>query len=121
MLRGGCYTSIVSPEGVHLCEPIREGEGMAIADLDFSLITKRKRMMDSVGHYARPDLLQLGLNTAPYSPTAPLNAADAAATPNAIAASQDKGEDLSAVPPFPMPSATTQISDSSDSSLQTYA
>lgn len=67
VLRGGCYTSIISPEGVHLCEPIREGEGIAIADLDFSLITKRKRMMDSVGHYARPDLLQLRQNQSPYS------------------------------------------------------
>ena len=36
-----------------------EGEGMVIADLDFALITKRKRMMDSVGHYARPELLSL--------------------------------------------------------------
>ena len=67
VLRGGCYTAIISPEGVHLGEPVREGEGMAIADLDFSLITKRKRMMDSVGHYARPDLLQLRMNGGGYS------------------------------------------------------
>ena len=40
---------------------------MAIADLDFSLITKRKRMMDSVGHYARPDLLQAHLNAEAFA------------------------------------------------------
>ncbi len=68
VLTGGCYTSIISPEGVHLCDPIREGEGIAIADLDFGLITKRKRMMDSVGHYARPELLQLQLDQRAPSP-----------------------------------------------------
>ena len=57
-LRGGCNTAIVSPEGQHLGAPLREGEGMVIADLDMALITKRKRMMDSVGHYARPELLE---------------------------------------------------------------
>ncbi|MFT4045255.1 MAG: Nit6803 family nitriliase [Solimonas sp.] len=61
-LRGGCWTAIVSPEGKPLCEPLREGEGIVCADLDFALITKRKRMMDAVGHYARPELLSLQLD-----------------------------------------------------------
>jgi nitrilase len=39
VLSGGCYTAIISPEGVPLCEPIRQGEGMAIAELDPDLIT----------------------------------------------------------------------------------
>jgi nitrilase len=67
VLSGGCNTAIIGPEGNHLCPPITEGEGMAIADLDFSLITKRKRMMDCVGHYSRPDLLQLQLNSSQWS------------------------------------------------------
>lgn len=59
VLRGGCYSAIIGPDGSHLCDPVTSGEGMAIADLDFSLITKRKRMLDSVGHYSRPDLFDL--------------------------------------------------------------
>ena len=72
-LRGGCCSAIVSPEGAHLAEPLREGEGLVIADLDMALITKRKRMMDSVGHYARPELLSLVINDAPAQPTRPMN------------------------------------------------
>ncbi|MBE9069330.1 Nit6803 family nitriliase [Leptolyngbya cf. ectocarpi LEGE 11479] len=83
VLRGGCYTTIISPEGVPLCEPIREGEGIAIADLDFSLITKRKRMMDSVGHYARPDLLQLSVNKSAYAVVSPETATTAETLPPA--------------------------------------
>ncbi|WP_158810596.1 Nit6803 family nitrilase [Beijerinckia sp. L45] len=67
-LRGGNCTAIVSPEGRHVVPPMTSGEGLLVADLDMALITKRKRMMDSIGHYARPELLQLHLDARPTSP-----------------------------------------------------
>jgi aliphatic nitrilase len=67
-LRGGCMTAIVSPEGAHVVPPLTQGEGILTADLDMGLIVKRKRMMDSVGHYARPELLKLVLDNRPTRP-----------------------------------------------------
>jgi len=85
-LRGGCHTAIISPEGKHLAAPLTTGEGMVIADLDMALIAKRKRMMDSVGHYARPELLSLLLNDRPAVPMSRMT--------------QSAGESLTESPPL---------------------
>lgn len=62
LLRGGLCTAVVSPSGAYLAGPLPPGEEMAVAEIDLSEITRQKSLLDTVGHYARPDILRLRLD-----------------------------------------------------------
>ena len=61
-------TVVVGPDGRVMAGPVREREETLIADLDLSRIAAGRRIMDPVGHYNRPDVFQLQVNTAARTP-----------------------------------------------------
>lgn len=55
---------IVSPLGEVLAGPLRGGEGVLTATIDLDDITRARFDFDPVGHYARPDVFTLHVDTA---------------------------------------------------------
>lgn len=54
---------IVDPLGQVMAGPKRDGEGLLVADLDLGKIREAQFDLDVVGHYGRPDLFRLSVNT----------------------------------------------------------
>ena len=56
-------TVIVAPNGNLLAGPVREAEETLIADLDLAKVSAGRRLMDPTGHYNRPDVFTLRVDT----------------------------------------------------------
>jgi len=68
MCRGGSV--IIGPTGEVVAGPLWDEEGILYAELDLSEIIKAKIDFDVVGHYSRPDVFQLMVNSQPQASVA---------------------------------------------------
>jgi len=59
---------VIAPGGDIVVGPMRKEEGVLYCDVDCNRAAKAKRALDVVGHYSRPDIFKLHVNTKPQSP-----------------------------------------------------
>lgn len=61
LLRGG--SSIIKPNSKYLVEPVYDESTIIHADVDLSTLSEGNLFIDTKGHYSRPDIFQLHVNT----------------------------------------------------------
>ncbi|MEP1305242.1 MAG: carbon-nitrogen hydrolase family protein [Balneola sp.] len=61
LLRGG--SSVIKPNSEYQTEPLQDESNIIYADLDLSLLSEGNLFIDTNGHYSRPDVFQLHVNT----------------------------------------------------------
>ena len=59
---------VVAPGGEIVAGPLREEQDILYAEIDTKLVGVAKRTLDIVGHYSRPDIFELQVNTKSQSP-----------------------------------------------------
>lgn len=57
---GSC---IAGPDGRWIVEPVINKEGLIIETIDFNRVLEERQNFDPVGHYSRPDVTKLSINT----------------------------------------------------------
>jgi nitrilase len=66
--RGG--SAILAPDGSYLAGPLYDEEGILYAELDPARLLAERQRFDPVGHYSRPDVLQLTVRGDDSAPAA---------------------------------------------------
>jgi nitrilase len=62
-------SAILSPSGSYLAGPLYNEEGILYADLDPSTLLAERQRFDPVGHYSRPDVLELSVRAPDATPS----------------------------------------------------
>lgn len=74
---GGGYAAVYGPDSSLLSNTLApDEEGIVYADIDLGDLAYAKNVVDPTGHYARPDVARLLLNTAPRRPVIHVGADD---------------------------------------------
>jgi len=59
---------VIAPGGEIVAGPMREEAGILYCDIDRDRVSAARRALDVAGHYSRPDIFQLHVNTRAQSP-----------------------------------------------------
>ena len=61
---GGGHSAVYGPDGRRMTEALpTDQEGFIFADLPMDMLVGLRHFVDPVGHYSRPDMLWLGVDT----------------------------------------------------------
>ncbi|MCI4644984.1 MAG: carbon-nitrogen hydrolase family protein [Hyphomonadaceae bacterium] len=90
VIPGGGMAVIIGPDGGIISELLPpDEEGIAYGEIDLGRIVYSKLLADPVGHYSRPDVLQLAFDPAPKSRTIAVDRQRPDQSPNAPARQED--------------------------------